>query len=371
MRIGVDIKAFKNGSTGIARYLRSMLDELQQLDSENEYFLFEPRALGYVTHNPRWRTVTIPWKLPGIIWLQTVLPRYIRKLGIDLFWAPEEICPIALPRRLPVVTTIYDLTHIRFPETLQTTNLLIKRLFERMTLKRSNAIVTISDFIGREIVQVFSDIVSADKVHAIPCGGPGWSPPPDYDAERRGNHLFFAGNFEPRKNLLNLIKALEILHARGLSIPLILAGPRGWKNRPILDHLEQSPIKDNLTIMGYISEEQLKEQYLTCKALVYPSVYEGFGLPVLEALSLDCLVITAKGTPMEEVGGKHVLLCDPHDPEDIARAIAQVCDSSFDRSVILGERESVLQAYAWRGAAERLLGVFCQYGYKQASIRDI
>ncbi len=358
MRIGVDIKAFKNGTTGIARYLRNMLDQLQQLDTLNEYYLFEPRLLDYELHNPKWRKVTIPWKLPGIIWVQTVLPRHIRKRGIDLYWAPEEICPAAIPKSLPVVTTIYDLTHVRFPETLQTSNLLIKRLFERMTLKRSDAIVTISDFIGREIVQTFPGIVSAEKVHAIPCGAPEWKPPPEYKPAKRGNHLFFAGNFEPRKNLLNLAKALEILHAQGLSIPLTLAGPRGWKNRPILEHLEHSPIKDNLTFVGFISEEKLKEQYLSCKALVYPSLYEGFGLPVLEALSLDCLVITAKGTPMEEVGGKNVLLCNPHDPADIARVIGRVYEDGFDREAVLKGREKVLEVYSWRRAAERLLGVF-------------
>ena len=134
---------------------------------------------------------------------------------------------------------------------------------------------------------------------------PPWLPPQGYVESKRENFLFFAGNLEPRKNLVRLIGALEILRRKhGMTIPLHLAGPAGWKNQSLQALIESSIIRKDIILLGYLSEENLKREYSSCKALVYSSLYEGFGLPVLEALSLDCMVLTSEGTVMQEVAQK-------------------------------------------------------------------
>jgi glycosyltransferase involved in cell wall biosynthesis len=350
MRIGIDIKAFKNGSTGIVRYLRSIMDELQRIDMDNEYFLFEPRPLPYEPVGDKWRKVLIPWKLPGIIWLQLVVPWYLRKHRIDVFWAGEQVCPLPAPRGTRLVTTIYDFAYAHFPESYQWSNLLILKTLAPMVFRRSDSLMTISDSIRREALELYGRHAEAGKVVSIPCGAPQWSPPADYRPSQRKNFLFFAGNLEPRKNLVRLVEALKILKAEGLTVPLHLAGPSGWKNAPLFRAIQESSIGEQVRLLGYLSEQELKNQYLTCSAVIYPSVYEGFGLPVLEAFSLDCPVLTSRGTVMEEIAKEHAGYFDPHDAADIARVIREHL-TQRRRAGIRRATRHLLDRYTWHNTA--------------------
>ncbi|MBN1131037.1 MAG: glycosyltransferase family 4 protein [Chitinispirillaceae bacterium] len=359
MRIGVDIKAFKNGTTGIARYLRSILDALQKLDEENDYLLFSCAPSDYVLSNPRWKKSTTPWRLPGILWQQFVLPGLLKKHRIDVLWAPEQVCPVFFSGATRVITTVYDLTFLRFPETCVWSNRWIQKLLFPLTISRSNTLAPISDFVGAEVNRYYPRRVHMTGLVTVPCCGQGWSVPAGYDPSKRGDFLFFAGNLEPRKNLVRLVKALEMLsETMGMTVPLHLAGPSGWKNKTLLSLIAQSPVRNAVRHLGYISEKALKQEYLTCKALVYPSLYEGFGLPVLEALSLDCLVLTSRGTVMQEIAGDAALYFDAQDTTSIADAIQFVYDPRFDRDRSLRLRFSVITRYSWEKSAAILLDIF-------------
>lgn len=364
MRIGIDIKAFKNGSTGIARYLKSMLWYMMQYDSENEYFLFQPVPNFSLDPKSNWHLITTNWKIPGTLWLEICIPYYLKKYHIDIFWAPEQVCPHLFTGKTKIITTVHDLTYHRYPETVVMTNMLILNLLMKATINRSDAIITVSDYVKREILSLFGWL-SPGKVHTISNGGPQWDLPPDYQRARRGDFLFFAGNLEPRKNIYNVIRALEILHEKGVSIPLYIAGPKGWKNKEILKHIHNSTVKNNIHQIGYVSEEDLKTNYQKCKALIYPSFYEGFGLPLLEALSQDCPVITSKGTVMEEIGGDAVLLVDPKDPNSIATGILNLIKDDTLISKLLKHRDEVLNTYTWQSSAEKLVHLF-SYLYKNS-----
>lgn len=358
MNIGVDIKAIKNGSTGIGKYTRCILDELQRIDSENRYYLFECRESDYIPVNPNWSKVSQNRKLPGTLWLQLVLPKLLRKHAVDILWAPEQICPVlGLPRAVKVVTTVLDFTFLRYPQTCQTSVLLIQKLFFQPTVKRSDALVPLSDHVKRELIELYPRARSASKI--VRTVGVGTDDRRGAGRHRPGreNFLFFPGNMEPRKNLTRLIRALEIVNASGIEIDLHICGPRGWKNSDLRKQMESSPIRDRVKRLGYLSEEDLLNQYLTCKAVVYPSLYEGFGMPVLEALMLDTPVLTSKGTVMEEIAGRSALYFDPDSVESIAGALID-----FLRTGAAGVNTDVdkerLSKYSWRRAAEDLLGVF-------------
>ncbi len=358
MRIGIDIKAFKNGTTGIARYLRSILDYLQELDRENDYFLFSCARSDYETRNPRWKKIITPWRLPGIAWQQLVLPGLLRKNAIDILWAPEQMCPIFLSRKIGVILTVHDLVCRRFPQTSVWSNRMIQQHLLPRAVRRSDAIAPVSNYIARELESAFPRLLHGDTMKPVYNGSPEWTPTPGYAAGRRGNFLFFAGNVEPRKNLARLIQALEILlRKHGLSVPLHLAGPAGWKNQSIHALIDSSIVKKNIAFLGYLSEEELKGEYQTCKALVYPSLYEGFGLPVLEALSLDCLVLTSEGTVMQEVAQGCAMYFDPKDAQSIAAAIRHIYDPAFDRSNYLDEKAEILRKYSWEHSAATLLSI--------------
>ena len=357
MRIGIDIKAFKNGTTGIARYLRSIMDWLQKFDHSNDYFLFECTPSAYQTTNSRWKKVLIPWSLPGILWQQFILPRHCIKHAIDVLWSPEQICPIGCPRSIRLVTTIHDLASQHFPEASRWSVKIIHTSLTKAVLRRSDRIIAISDFTRRDILHFYPDCPIDEKITVIPMGHPGWALPDAYSPSNREEYFFFAGNNEPRKNLIALLKAMDLLDRSGFPVSLKIAGPAGWKNREVHDFIASSPVKGRVTFLGYIDEDELRHHYLTCKALVYPSLYEGFGLPVLEALSQDCLVLTSRGTVMEEIARESALYFDPYQPESIANTIKKVIDPLFDRKKYVGNKEAILADYSWKKNAQCHLSV--------------
>lgn len=367
MRIGIDIKALRAQSTGIARYLRCVLDALQELDTTNRYYLFEKRDSGYQVHNPRWQKVVIPSKLPGTAWLLLNLSRRLGRYSLDVFWAPEHVGPIFCSRQIRLVSTVHDLTFMRYPHTMQLTNRLINRMLTPPLVRRSDAVLAVSAFTRHELRALLGNHAPDEKIVVTPNGGPDWETPASYDAGARSDYLFYAGNFEPRKNLLGLLKAMRILREGGRPVRLKIAGPPGWGNGDAHRFIEQNAMQANIEHVGYLSEEELKHHYLHCRAFVYPSIYEGFGLPVLEALSLDCVVLTSKGSVMEEVAGSCALYFDPDDPHDIARAIQAVFRSDFDRRKVLRGRRAVLRSYTWEENARLTLEAFSRVVERDAA----
>jgi glycosyltransferase involved in cell wall biosynthesis len=355
MRIGIDIKPFKNGSTGISRYLRSIMDWLQKIDNENEYFLFECRSCEYRIENPRWKKVLIHSKLPGILWQQFILPFHLKKNKIDILWASEQICPFFYTGGAKIITSVFDFTPLRFPDTCQRSNLIIQKYLFPLTIKKSQFLIPISDFVKREVLYFYPECDKNVQIRTVPCGGPDWELPQDYNRENRQDFLFFAGNLEPRKNLINVIEALEILHNSGIDIPLHIAGPQGWRNKDLFEKLDQSPVRDNIKFLGYITEEELKKEYMICKAVIYPSIYEGFGLPVLEALCLNAVVLTSKNTVMEEIAGEAGIYFNPEDPYDIADKIRTLDKFAVGQS---GHAEKIINEYKWSISARKLLDLF-------------
>jgi len=166
------------------------------------------------------------------------------------------------------------------------------------------------------------------------------------------------GNLEPRKNLHNLLIALEHLDEAGIKARLRLVGPHGWRNRSVLELIRSDRLRERVEVVGYVSDEDLRNEYRRCRAFVYPSVYEGFGIPVLEALAESCMVVTSRGTVMQEVAGPAAAYFDPHDPSDIAASLAQLYSPKFDVNTYLQHAKAVLALYSWEQSALRQLDAF-------------
>jgi len=357
LRIAVDVNVFMDGKgSGIPTYLEFLLNQLQVIDKKNEYFLFETRQSKYRVTNPLWNKLLFPTILPGTLWIQLVFPILLLRHKIDVLWSPKFLCPLFYLRSIRVFTTIHDLTMFRFSQTMASKDRLLMRYLVPLSINRSNAIFTDSFFIKRDIENHFRNL--RKLVIAVPLGKPDWKIPEKYSAHQRGDFLFFAGNLEPRKNLLNVFKALEILFDTGTAPEIHVAFPGSWKAGEALEYVNNSKIKASVKMLGFLSVSDLQHNYLSCKALVYPSVYEGFGLPVLEALSLDCLVLTSAGTVMQEVAEDSALYFNPFDPRDIAEKIRSIYSDNFDRTPYLRNRDKILSKYSWKTAAERILSSF-------------
>lgn len=376
MRIGVDIKCLRTNNSGIGRYTRSLLDALQEVDLINEYVLFSPSPVDYKPTNPKWRSVVVPTKLPGILWQQLALPLALKDEHIDVIWGPEQTIPviglskgykatgkdhkeISSSTEIASVLTIHDFVYRRFPETMRKSVLWITRIFGGKSIKKATAIVPVSDFTKGELLHFYPNL-NENKVDVVSCAV---NKPIEVErvATNSGNaprkrQLLFVGSLEPRKNLPTLIHALEILQKRGITVPLVLTGPKGWKNKTFKDLMESSCMAENICHKGYVSDQELRQLYQESTAVIFPSVYEGFGLPILEALSRGTPVLTSKGTVMESILGDCGLYFDANSAEDMARVIEEFWNSGYE--VPESSRRTLLARYTWENSARKLIDVF-------------
>ena len=361
MNIGIDIKALHKGQAGIAAYIRNTLDKIQETDSSNRYFLFEKSPSSYKITNPCFHKILISSKLPGTLWLMFILPFHLKKYSIDVFWGPEQLIPCVFKSPgVRMVSTILDLTLLHYPETMQTTNFLINKLFLLRSIRRSGKILTISNFIKKDICESFPHDVKADAVVVTYPGKPEWGGT-RLAAAGRGEHLLFVGSFEPRKNLSNLLKALCILKdEKNKAVSLHIVGPAGWKNDAIHHFIKTNNLVGQISFKGYCGEKELAREYASCKAFVYPSLYEGFGLPMLEALAANTLVLSSGGTVMEEIAGGCFVPFDPGKPQDIAEKILMVYQADFNGAAYMKGAREVLARYSWDATARQTMTVLSE-----------
>lgn len=332
-----------------------MLSALESIDSENEYILFSPAPIDISFSSERFKLVIQKSRLPlpGILWQQVTLPGLCKKEHIDILWGPEQTLPL-LSMHAKKLLTVHDFVYKRYPETMQKSVLWINRIIGALSIKTASQILCVSNFTKGELLHFYPKAKA--KALTVPCGAKLATDTPS--VERSGN-LLFIGNCEPRKNLFNLLKALEILHNNGLDCKLDIVGPTGWKNKDVLSYLESSPIKSSVNRLGFVSEQELRDLYLKAKALVFPSFYEGFGLPVLEALSSRTPVLTSKNSVMQELLAECALYFDPHNPKSIASTIQNFLENKQTDfySNLDQKRIEILNTFIWSNSARQLLDI--------------
>ena len=260
-----------------------------------------------------------------------------------------------------VITTVCDMTYLRCPETMNRRNL--KRIREGIgySVNRSSRVLTISEFSKREIVELLG--VPEEKIRVVPSA-PNISEEltafENMKAKYRieGPYILYVGNVEPRKNLVRLLDAFARLKARaGVPHRLVLAGGRGWNNEDFDRALAASPCRDDIVLTGYVSSGEKNALYRFADAFVFPSLYEGFGIPPLEAMHWGCPVVAADAASLPEVVGDAAALVDPLDAQSIAEGLRRVLEDReyADRLREAGRRQAT--KYTWNDSARRLTAV--------------
>lgn len=368
MRIGIDIKCLRTNKSGIGKYLQGLLDVLQKIDFENEYFLFSPTAIDYKISNPNFKLVidSFSLKIPGILWQQFRLPFVSKKYRLNYFWGPEQTIPLWGMGKTKTILTLHDFVYRRYPETMRTSVRLINKFIGEKSIEKANLIFANSNFTKKEL-EFFHEPIQKQIIQVVPCGIPAGenNSSCEIDYSKREFQMLFAGSMEPRKNLSNLIYALEILQKKGINIPLVMTGQGGWKNKAFKEQLEKSPVKDNVRHLGYVSEPELHELYEKSLAVVFPSLYEGFGMPIIEALSKGTPVLTSKDSVMNEIAGDFAFYFDPKSPESIALALQHFIENQElyfkEMNSKLKERNLWLSSYTWENSAKKFLEILSNY----------
>ena len=256
------------------------------------------------------------------------------------------------------ISTVFDLTYLRFPETMEPRNRKRLRSGMEYSIGRSDHIITISEFSKREIIELLS--VPEDKISVVPCAPSalnctGGNPASIEKFGVRKPYLLYVGTIEPRKNLNRLIKAFSMLkNEQGIDHQLVLAGGKGWSNTDIY---QLGASVDNVVFTGYLSEEEKYAMYQNADLFVFPSLYEGFGIPPLEAMAFGCPVVCADAASLPEVVGQAAELVDPLDEVSIAQGIWNVLADSHKSQLLVQQGYEQVKRYTWDASAKRLTEV--------------
>lgn len=362
--------------TGVSRYLRNLYGTLGT-DPFSQFVrlaYFDGQRVRHTMPSPTgtasWiKSRSAVWKLPAPVvfalrsahWLtfEISLRRHFRNAFYDIYH--ETAFVPAAQRAAPTVFTVYDLSLLRYPETHPKERVWFFEFFRNRRFHYSNHIVTLSRFVKNEVCDFLH--WPEERVTAIPLApAPHFKPKSSEDVQRvlkrfaiPSDYILFVGSLEPRKNLQAVIQALSKTTSK---IALVLAGWAAWGEKRWLHEAERKGLLKRIFLTGYVDDETLACLYSGALALVYPSLYEGFGLPILEAMACGCPVICSNASSMPEVAGDAACYISPHNPEELSHAIDLVLQSSNHRNDLIfkGSRRAAL--FTWQKTAQATMQLF-------------
>lgn len=357
-RIGVNaLYLIPGGVGGTEIYLRELLAALARIDAVNEYFVFTNLETG-VDLLPR--QANFEWKPQAvharsrparILWEQLVLPFEASRYRIDILFNPGFTAPLL--SRLPSVTVFHDLQHRRHPEHFRWFDLPFWRFFLWASAHRSRKVIAVSEATRADLLRFYR--LPAERAVVIPHGveqaffG--------LDRTHIGQYLLCVSTLHPHKNLDRLIRAYA-RHKRDYR--LVLAGMRGFHTEPLEALIAELGVRDRVQLTGWIPREELYQLYARALAFVYPSTFEGFGMPVLEAMAAGLPVACSDIPPLREVAGDAALYFDPLDETALASALDRITADADLRTRLSKAGPERARPFTWERAAEQTLHVLLE-----------
>jgi glycosyltransferase involved in cell wall biosynthesis len=325
MRIGVDARNLVHNVTGISRYLLETCRMLSSFGHEIIYYFPEkPKSCPPELQSTIVRVANCSGGLRRMFWGQTILPHLARCDEIDVFWGPAHRLPSLLDRRIPRVVTIHDLVWHHARSTMRLQGWLGDRYLMSPAIHTADRIVVVSQATADSVHSMFPG--AARKLRVI---YPGLTSVQSVGSDAfleengiAGPFALFIGTLEPRKNLMRLLEAYARLPTTTKQkLLLVIAGGKGWHMGDIRSNIQRLGINDYIRLTGYVSDLNLWLLYRNARLLVMPSIYEGFGLPIIEANAMGVPAITSNCSSMPEVAGGSALLVDPFDVAEISAAL--------------------------------------------------
>lgn len=373
MRIGIDARTLSGRFTGDRTYWRGLIGGLAAVDTENAYVLYtrlpvdgEPPATG---PNFSWRVVPKPDN--DALWMQQAFPKAVREDRIDVAHTQYNTPLFGMP--CPIVTTVHDVTFSLFPEHFLPKDRFILNRFVPGAMRRSARVIAVSECTRRDILRQFKRHVDAQKIVTTLLAANRQFVPPDRQESARDwvnnqyklggrPYILSVGVLQPRKNLPMLLDAFALMKLGPFAPPqiLVVVGKRGWKNDELDAELKRLPaeVVEQIVFTGYVPDEDLPLLYGGADAFCYPSVYEGFGLPPLEAMSCGCPVLASRVSSLPEVVGDAGLLLPSNDSEAWARALEKLLAEPMVRERWRVRGLERAREFQWEKTARQTLNVY-------------
>jgi radical SAM superfamily enzyme YgiQ (UPF0313 family)/glycosyltransferase involved in cell wall biosynthesis len=365
MRIAFDGTALRPGRTGVGYYTEHLLHHLAQAATNDELIVVSNRAIDTTRPLPdRVRVATPARRVPRLVWMQTLAVTALREVEADVVHFTNGMLPLMSP--VPTVVTIHDMSLRLFPRYHPPRRVILNRPLVDLAARRADAIITPSESSKRDIVRVYT--LNPNRVHVVyEAAAPSFTRVHEPAALERVRQrygldervILYVGTIEPRKNLPTLIDAFATRRRSGeLSHQLVCVGPYGWLSRGIDEQIARSGVADAITFTGYVPFEDLPALYSLAEMFVYPSMYEGFGLPVVEAMACGVPVITGGAAALSEIGGGAIVEVDRLEPDALGRALAALAGSRDRRDELSGRGLARAAAFSWQRAARESLEIY-------------
>ena len=368
MRIGYDIRPFLRQATGVGIYFKNLLFSLARIDNTNVYYLFSSsykdrfrrEDLPPFTRS-EFRDSRYPVKLINLLWHKVGWPPLDTFFNAELDLTHSPI-PLLLPTKGKKIVTVYDLFFMDFPDLVQGE---ARKNFSRrieQSLHSADGILVISKFVKDQIVNRFS--LNEDKIKVVYLGVD-----PDYSNKPSETHMeivknkyglpskfiLFVGAIEPRKNLVKLIEALGFIRKKPVDVSLVIAGKKGMDYQNLIRKIEDSQLQSKVLFLDYLPEIDLKALYHLASCLVFPSLCEGFGLPLVEAMASECPLVISRAPALPEIASDAALYFHPEDAEEMASQIITVLENEDKRRDLIEIGNHRVRDFSWKRTAENTL----------------
>jgi len=369
LRIAIDAHSVGAKLAGNESYATNLIEALAQVDSVNEYTLYITTTEARERFHQRWPNFRVHTTLPHtpLIRIPLTLTAELRKHPVDILHVQFTAPPFS---PCPVVVSVHDLSFEHLPQTFNRRSRTQLRLTVRHSARRAARILTLSEHTRRDLIETYG--ISPERINAIPLAAPSYFGPVKEERELQrvrhiygieGDYILCVSSIQPRKNLPRLVRAYASLRnqRRAGKLPkLVLVGKCAWLYDETLRAIEESKMKDSVILTGYVPQSDLPALYSGSVCFVYPSYFEGFGLPPLEAMKCGAPVIVGDRTSLPEVVGDAGILIDPFDVSAIAAAIARLLDDSDYRRQLSVKGLARSRLFDWQETARRTLAVYEQ-----------
>ncbi|HRZ95840.1 MAG TPA: glycosyltransferase family 1 protein [Candidatus Moranbacteria bacterium] len=373
--IGIDMRNIGKKRTGDEAVFFNLVKNLAEIDNSNEYELLtdivdENVLCGIknslnIENKPNFNLTSLE-TANRFVWNFWTLPKYARKKHLDIYLT-QYITPFFIPRTTKIITIIHDISFNFYPQFIKWRDLFFLKLLIPLSLRRADKIVGVSKFTHDEIIKYYKidpqkvdwihnavsedfmvQDVSEEKIKAVK---------EKYNLPEK--FILYLGTLQPRKNIVALLEAYNLARPEMEEMKLVIAGGKGHNfDKNIEKFIKKYKLEKNIIMPGFIDEEDKAAVMKAAQLFVFPSFYEGFGIPILEAMSAGVPVIASDIPPHREIAGKAVLFFNPNIPGELSQKISEIMNSSVLRENLAAEGLKQAEKFSWKRTAEKMAEIF-------------
>lgn len=359
LNIGIDARILAHPHSGIGRYIASVVREFASQHSPHRVFLYSHRPLQLDFSLPEhWkvRASSVPVRGLSTAFAQLFFPIWAVRDEIDAFWSPIPQLPLLLPPRIRRVITVHDMVWKRFPQTMTRSSRLFETVLMPLALRTADHVIADSQFTRSEVLTFFAGAKSKIDVVYLASSLRGNGPIVPCPIPRP--YFLFVGSSEPRKNQERML--LAYVQYRKLTLrpfDLVIAGSYQWGDFSVIDFIRTNDLQTCVHLIQHVDDGVLSALYANARALVLVSLYEGFGLPLVEAMQWGIPLIASNTSSVAEIAGDAGLLVDPHDTDAISRAFLLVTEDEAVRMELGIRADARGRQFSWKQAASEIMAL--------------